>query len=436
MSEALVVGSVADAVACLEVAVDEVAAADLGPATDDELLELWQRLETVRRKLEPIDHAVVSEVETRSLPFRHACRNTSALARQVLRIGPGEAAARVSAAHRCGPSRAVTGEALPPTFPAVAAAQAAGQLSAQHARVIADAVTGLPVQVGADVRDTVERILVDFGRQHDPQLLGRFARELAYALDQDGQADQLEHRERTRGLTLHRRTDGSGRLEGELTPECAEHLAVHLDALGKPAPADRDGLVDQRTATQRRHDALLTMLSLVERADLLPHAGGCSATILLTMPAEAYATGAGTATTGHGYAIPAYYARQWAGPEARVLGTVFSRVRGIEAYSSTQRIFTEQQRLAIIARDRGCSFPGCDAPPQRCEVHHVTAHHHGGPTSVANAALVCSFHHRHFDEQGWTCTMSNGRPWWTPPKWLDPDQVPRRNAMHEHAADP
>jgi hypothetical protein len=266
--------------------------------------------------------------------------------------------------------------------------------------------------------------------------LGRFAHDLAYALDQDGQEDELKHRDRTRGLTLRRRQDGSARLDGELTPECAEHLATHLDALGTPAPADQDGLADQRTPGQRRHDALLAMLKLVERAELLPQAGGCAATILLTMPAEAYATGTGTATTGHGYSIPAEYAKQWAGPEARILATVFSRARGIDAYSSTHRIFTEQQRLALIARDKGCSFPGCDAPPQRCEVHHVTEHQYSRRTSVDDAALLCSFNHRHFEEQGWSCKMINGRPWWTPPRWLDPDQIPRRNTMHDHTVDP
>lgn len=444
MSESGVVGSVVDTLTRLEQDVDALAGAGMDSCTDDEVLGLWRRLETIRRKLEPVDHKVIAEVESRSLPYTYACKNAAALARHVLRVGPGEASARVKAAHRCGPRRTLSGDVLLPAFPAVAAAQASGQVSAQHARVITEMITKLPQEVSAELGGTVEDVLVEFATEHDPVLTGRHAHDLAYALDQDGQYDEAQHRERTRAITLRRRADGSGKLEGELTAECAEHLATALDAFGKPTPTDRAGHADEttdadasrRTPTQRRHDAFLAMLKQLTRAELMPDSGGCSATVLLSMSAEAWASGTGTATTGHGYTVPADVARQWAGAEARVLSTVLSRTRGIEAYSSIQRLFTEQQRLALIARDRGCSFPGCDAPPQRCEVHHVTEHQNAGRTRVDNAALLCSFNHRHFDKQGWACTMINGRPWWTPPKWLDPDQVPRRNTMHDHGADP
>jgi hypothetical protein len=33
---------------------------------------------------------------------------------------------------------------------------------------------------------------------------------------------------------------------------------------------------------------------------------------------------------------------------------------------------------------------------------------------------------------GWHCTMVNGIPHWTPPKWLDPAQTPIRNRMHDY----
>ena len=41
----------------------------------------------------------------------------AALLRQVLRLHPGEAAARVRAAEAAGPRRALTGEPLEPVFP-------------------------------------------------------------------------------------------------------------------------------------------------------------------------------------------------------------------------------------------------------------------------------------------------------------------------------
>ena len=61
------------------------------------------------------------------------------------------------------------------------------------------------------------------------------------------------------------------------------------------------------------------------------------------------------------------------------------------------RIATPSQRQALIARDQGCSFPGCDIPPACCETHHVIEFQHGGKTSVDTLALACGHHHRNHE---------------------------------------
>lgn len=50
-------------------------------------------------------------------------------------------------------------------------------------------------------------------------------------------------------------------------------------------------------------------------------------------------------------------------------------------------------RRAITARDRHCAAPGCDQPSVACHVHHIIPRSRGGPTSLANCLLLCSFHH-------------------------------------------
>jgi hypothetical protein len=50
-------------------------------------------------------------------------------------------------------------------------------------------------------------------------------------------------------------------------------------------------------------------------------------------------------------------------------------------------------RRAVTARDRHCRFPGCDQPPAACQPHHVVHRSAGGPTSLVNMLLLCSFHH-------------------------------------------
>ena len=48
-------------------------------------------------------------------------------------------------------------------------------------------------------------------------------------------------------------------------------------------------------------------------------------------------------------------------------------------------------RRAVTKRDRHCSFPGCTAPPVRCQVHHVIPRSQGGPTRLDNLTLLCIF---------------------------------------------
>ena len=51
-------------------------------------------------------------------------------------------------------------------------------------------------------------------------------------------------------------------------------------------------------------------------------------------------------------------------------------------------------RKAVIARDKGCAWPGgCHRRPAHCDVHHVKHKKHGGKTSSADCVLLCQFHH-------------------------------------------
>jgi hypothetical protein len=249
-------------------------------------------------------------------------------------------------------------------------------------------------------------------------------------LDQDGAYRDLERAHRQREFTMRRHDDGTASLSGKLTTEAAEYLATMFDVLAKPAPA-ADGTRDPRTPAQRRHDALLTGLKLLFTSGSLPSAGGCATTVVLTMGADALATGTGVARTAHGYAVPVEVAKRWLDPEARAILVLLSKTKAIEAYSSTQRLFTEQQRLAMYARDRGCTYPGCDTPLAWTDAHHVTDYKITRRTSVDDGALVCGAHHDSFERMGWKSIMHDGRPHWVPPSFLDQRQKPRRNRMHD-----
>jgi hypothetical protein len=66
----------------------------------------------------------------------------------------------------------------------------------------------------------------------------------------------------------------------------------------------------------------------------------------------------------------------------------------------TTRTVTAALWRALVARDGGCTHPGCDRPPGWCEAHHIKHWADGGTTTLDNLKLVCSRHHReeHLDE--------------------------------------
>ena len=67
-------------------------------------------------------------------------------------------------------------------------------------------------------------------------------------------------------------------------------------------------------------------------------------------------------------------------------------------------------RRALWTRDRGCRFPMC-SNRHFVHAHHVDHWAHGGPTSLDNLVLLCSFHHRLLHEGGFKMSLgADGAP--------------------------
>ncbi len=98
--------------------------------------------------------------------------------------------------------------------------------------------------------------------------------------------------------------------------------------------------------------------------------------------------------------------------------------------SRKTRAFNAGIRRTLVARDRGCAFPGCNRPPRHCDAHHIRHWADGGDTSVENAVLLCRHHHTLIHRSGWEVEMVNGIPIFYPPSWLDKNSRPRRNPIH------
>ena len=79
--------------------------------------------------------------------------------------------------------------------------------------------------------------------------------------------------------------------------------------------------------------------------------------------------------------------------DAEIIPTVLNgKGRVIDVGRRTRRV-SEALRCVLIARDGGCVWPGCNAPPSRCDAHHIEHWADGGPTNADNLALLCHRHH-------------------------------------------
>jgi hypothetical protein len=424
----LIDGGAAAVVVPLSAAVDyflaEVAEGGFVRLSDADVLAEVRELESLRRRLAVADHALIAELDRRGLVGALAMSSTSTLLQGMLRLSPHEAKRRVDTALACGPRASLTGEVLEPLLPAVAAAQADGSVSPEHAQVIVKTLDQFPPELTVEQLATAEQILLEVARQLRPQEVAKAgARYLAY-LRPDGVLASREEQDQVRELGVHARSDGTVDVKGRLTARCGAQLLAALTPRSAPKPADADGK-DPRTYGQRMHDALEELAGVAVRRNELTNSGA-PAQVIITMTEAQYRSRQGLVETSFGQLITVQQALELA-DEAALIGLVQAANGAVLKLGLTTRIANRAQTLALIGRDKGCSFPGCDAPPEWCQRHHVIPWWLGGPTDVDNLTLLCRYHHRVFDKKGWQCLMIDGMPYWIPPIWRDPQQKPQQN---------
>ena len=157
--------------------------------------------------------------------------------------------------------------------PAVGDALAAGDISASWAREICAWTGQLPADKQADADAILLAAAAGGADLADlAGLAGEMQRRCA-GPDPDGDGGFGDRWLRL-DLTLH----GAGRVEGDLTPQCAAALRAVLEALGKKA-----GPEDTRSKGQRDHDALEEACRRLIGAGCLPDRAGQSTQIQLHM---------------------------------------------------------------------------------------------------------------------------------------------------------
>jgi len=142
-----------------------------------------------------------------------------------------------------------------------------------------------------------------------------------------------------------------------------------FSALARPV-ADGD-TPDPRSPDQRHHDALAALCRNALASGSLPANHGLSATMVLTLGLAELEAAAGVATTAIGGVVPIRDALALASDAHSVL-CLFDTDGQPLHLGRGARLASPAQRLALYARDRGCTRPGCDIPAQWTQVHHLT----------------------------------------------------------------
>jgi hypothetical protein len=277
-----------------------------------------------------------------------------------------------------------------------------GDLGFAKVRLLVDLAKDLPdayAEHEAFLVEQVQTVRVD----QVPIVLARWR---AF-FDTDGEEARAARQHDQRSWHVSPLLDGAWRGDANFTTEAGEVIRNAVDRRARAmyraekAEADANGTKVKSTAAQRRHDALLELLLQATAAGDTGNGinvPAITAVIDVTKlpdakPAEIVGeTEAGTpvtAQTALRWCCDAGISRVLTGPDSTPIDL-----------GHTARLPNRAQRRALAARDRGCTFPGCDRPPGWTSAHHITHWIHGGPTSLWNQTLLCNFHHHRVHEGG------------------------------------
>ena len=406
--------------------VDDGALTDLGAVSLVEFLQGWEQ---VRNTMPVIDRAAIQFGIENEVPKTLSERSMTQVLTGGLRLSAVEALRRVKAAEHLAERHSVLGEPLPPLRPHLAAAQRAGTITCEQVSIIDTALRGVDRCDPAKVDDG-EQLLTEAAAQVGADDLRLLVARVVDAIDPDGVLPDEAEQQRKRHLNLRQRPDGSWVGEFRLTPTLGRKLADLIGPLTKPGTTSHDTdrkntfvEDDDRSLGQRRHDALESVLDRLLRRDDNPDTGGTPTMLIISMSYHDYITKRGTAQLADGTPISVATALGMA--EQADLAFVLTDTRGaVLDLHRSRRIASKDQTLALYARDKGCSFPGCAVEAGWCERHHVISWWDGGDTDINNLTLLCPFHHHQFQQRGWQCQMRHGLPYWIPPKWIDSEQKP------------
>ncbi len=371
---------------------------------------------------------IVKAIEHKEAYEKLQAKNIQQLLEDQLLLSPTEASRRVQRARAFCPGMALTGEMLAPKLDLAAQAMRRGDLADSQLDAIRTVITRLPAHVDFQQRREAEAAMVEGAKHMDAGRLYRLGTRLHAYLDPDGAApsDKDDAKPR-RELHLHTGRDGRLALRGILDAETGSLLQEVLSPLAKPE--GEDGKPDPRSAAERNGDALADILNLVADAGKLPIQGAERPHLTVTISWEMLRDCLDVARAYEGLTLSPETARRLA-CDADIIPVILNSEGVPLDVGRKERLAGPELRKALIARDKGCTRPGCTRPVRHTRAHHIVSWVDGGTTCLENCVLLCDRHHREIHHTDWTIRMNNGHPEFIPPLDVDYEQKPLRNTYH------
>ncbi len=371
----------------LTTVIDEVVSTDLDALGEPEIKQQLREVQREMNRLAAYRSKAAGTLEQRAMraagPGREsrAVQPTRTWAEEELGLTPSEA-------KRAGETgRRVSDD------PEVEQAYTAGLIREEHVRVITDTLRRLSGAERAEVRTH----LVEAARSCTPVALGRLARRLLAKADHEAAQAADDRRHARRYARVAETADGMLAINALLSGVDKEIAQTAIDAF-----RTQDAKDEHRTPEQRTADALVAALQASLDIGKAPTQHGIRPHVILIASLPDYASGEGT---GDGL---------WSGPIA------MDEIRRVSKDATITRVLTDSRSVpievsegkryvatglwkALVARDRGCRWPGCSAPPAWCDAAHGEISFRAqGPLSVHNGVLLCRRHHRKVDLGKWT----------------------------------
>lgn len=458
----------------IERGVEEVGRMQTAGLDNADRRALLVRMEVVRHKLFAYSHTWIADlVDQRGLDDIYG--SVPEALSVLLRSSGSRAGQRIRLAMEFGERTSITGERLEPLSPNTLRGAEDGLINEEHQQIIRKFFWRLGSKVDIETREKAEAQLAELARQLSPDHLKAAASRLYDLIDPDGDdEDPARVADRCYVQFDEQGADGLSRGKMVVDSELRAYIEAVFDKWAKPGqanPADPPPVVDppddadsgddrpdqssvptdatddgqpaegepvdeeaaararrdHRGKGRRQHDAMKMVFRQMLASGKLGMHRGLPVTAVLTMSVKDLEAASGHAVTATGSLVGMRDAIRMASHAYQCL-VIFDNDERPLQLRRAKRLASPDQRIVLIAADRGCSFPGCTRPATWSQVHHIEEWAAGGNTDIEDLTFGCDRHHPLVGpkDTDWATTKAGpdhpypGRTLWHSPTTLDP----------------